>query len=109
MFSYWPSMPAQFKYFMFMVCAIFVGVVVMWIANLVKLRKSGGKATTTNSQANSHAMAASDVAHQQATLAHQQATLAHQQAVQIQQAEVNRQIIQGTINAAQSPPSSPPV
>jgi competence protein ComGC len=41
MFTYWPSMPTQFKYFAMMVCVVAVGVVVLWIANLLKLRKSG--------------------------------------------------------------------
>ena len=41
MFSYWPSVPVQLMYFAMMVCVMFVGVVVLWIANLLKLRKSG--------------------------------------------------------------------
>lgn len=102
MFSYWPSMPAQFKYFMFMVCAMVVGVVVLWIANLIKLRKSGAKTPMTRAKANRLDTTSSDIAHHHAIQA-------HLQAVQMQQAEVNRQIIQGTINATQPPPSQPPV
>ena len=41
MFSYWPSVPVQLMYFAMMVCVMFVGVDVLWVANLLKLRKSG--------------------------------------------------------------------
>ena len=102
MFSYWPSMPVQLMYFAMMVCIMFVGVVILWIANLLKLRKSGAKAPMTRAKVNRLDTTSSDIAHHHAIQA-------HQQAVQMQQAEVNRQIIQGTLNATPPPPSQPPV
>ena len=102
MFSYWPSIPVQLMYFAMIVCVMFVGVVVLWIVNSIKLRKSGTKASMTRVKSNRLDTTSSDIAHHHAVQA-------HQLAVQTQQAEVNRQIIQGTINAAQLPPSQPPV
>jgi competence protein ComGC len=41
MFLFGPDVPTSFRYFAMMVCVMFVGVVILWVANLVKLRKSG--------------------------------------------------------------------
>jgi hypothetical protein len=102
MFSYWPSMPVQLMYFAMMVCLMFVGVVALWIVNLIRRRKSGAKAPMARAKANRLDTASSDIAHHHAIQA-------HQLAVQTQQAEVNRQIIQGTVNAAPPPPTQPPL
>ena len=101
MFLFGPDVPTTFRYFAMMVCVMFVGIVLIWIANLIKLRKSGTKTPTTRAKASRIDMTASDVAHHHAIQTHQQAVIA-------QQAEVNRQVIQGTTNAAQPPaPQSP--
>lgn len=102
MFLFGPDVPTTFRYFALMVCVMFVGVVILWIAKLLKLRKSGAKAPMTRAKANRLDTTSSDIAHHHAIQA-------HLQAVQMQQAEVNRQIIQGTLNETSPPPSQPPV
>lgn len=70
-----------------MVCVMFLGVIILWVANLIKQRKSGSNSHSGQIETRKRTRASLDRGAQQAIEGHR--------------AEVERQIVQGTINAAE--------